>query len=540
MSTDQPITSLTPRLPKTLAYAILGPGITLLVVSVVGCLIASSWLIERAIREQANADMEDSVSELSSHLGTIEDLSQARLQTALNLLRDQVPADFTHHSQPELQQLVNRIQLMTGARATIFGRKDADFVRLATTIPDRDGEYAIGTNLEKSSAAYGPLSTSQSFHGAVVILHQAYITTYEPVADKRDGSIRGAIFVGFPLVSLPSIADAVGRPRILEHGFVALLDDQYQVVGRTESASDREVRELTRNGCRQGWVCQVRPFVPWHYRIVAAFPESDVDALVRKANLAICGIGFLLALALGASQFYVFDRRVRRPLEETRLRALEISQGNLEHVPLTIADEHELGNLRAAINVMERALRERQRIEKDLELAHLAAKHDHLTHVLNRAGLDEVLHREFARFMRSLEVFAVLVIDLDHFKAVNDTHGHLVGDQVLQATVKKIQVVLRATDVIGRFGGEEFLVIAPRCDRPGAIELGERIRATIAGAPIVHGVSITVSVGAATSDEEPNDVSALISRADSALYRAKQMGRNRLELAPAHACENSR
>jgi diguanylate cyclase (GGDEF)-like protein len=163
------------------------------------------------------------------------------------------------------------------------------------------------------------------------------------------------------------------------------------------------------------------------------------------------------------------------------------------------------------------------------------ATRDSLTRLWNRAAIYEILHRELDRASRTHIPLSIILIDIDYFKRINDTYGHLAGDAVLRETARCMQTVVRPYDGIGRYGGEEFLLVLPECDASGAVALAERMRTTIAEETIVLAegmIRITVSLGVATSGmaQEPE---ALIGAADTALYRAKHAGRNRVELATA-------
>ncbi|MCW8193360.1 diguanylate cyclase [Proteobacteria bacterium 005FR1] len=157
------------------------------------------------------------------------------------------------------------------------------------------------------------------------------------------------------------------------------------------------------------------------------------------------------------------------------------------------------------------------------------AIHDSLTGTLNRGAIIDMLDKELARARREDSQVTVALIDADHFKEINDTYGHQVGDYTLQEMVTRIQGVLRPYDHLGRYGGEEFLVVAPA--KNGIAGLHERIRAAVAlksfSTPAGE-LDITVSIGVAESDETTSDADELIRRADEALYRAKQEGRNRV------------
>lgn len=160
---------------------------------------------------------------------------------------------------------------------------------------------------------------------------------------------------------------------------------------------------------------------------------------------------------------------------------------------------------------------------------------DPLTSVYNRRFGVERLNDEIARSQRSGDALGLLVLDLDHFKSVNDTYGHLVGDRVLQAAVGATRQVLRDGDVLVRYGGEEFLVILPGAGRRDLTEMAERIRRSVAETEIVtggHRLSITVSIGGAgLPDQAVRDSAGLIGIADQALYTAKATGRDRSVIA---------
>ncbi len=159
------------------------------------------------------------------------------------------------------------------------------------------------------------------------------------------------------------------------------------------------------------------------------------------------------------------------------------------------------------------------------ELEH-AATHDSLTDAYTRRFMKEALQRELSRSLRHNRQMSLLVLDIDHFKKINDTLGHLEGDRVLTDFVGNINALLRDTDLLGRFGGEEFVVLLPETSAQLAVVIADRLRNAMSswGGP-------TVSIGATTSRPEGDTVDALLARADGAMYRAKARGRNRVETA---------
>lgn len=168
------------------------------------------------------------------------------------------------------------------------------------------------------------------------------------------------------------------------------------------------------------------------------------------------------------------------------------------------------------------------------ELAALATT-DALTKVANRRMLDQRLLEEFERARRYLRPLAILVVDVDHFKSVNDTYGHQVGDRVLTEVASSIQDSIRKSDLVGRFGGEEFVIVAPETPAVPVRSLAERVRLNIqkrtAAAKDTGLPTVTASLGAATTELDVDTVSELLKRADEALYAAKQAGRNRVIIA---------
>lgn len=180
-----------------------------------------------------------------------------------------------------------------------------------------------------------------------------------------------------------------------------------------------------------------------------------------------------------------------------------------------------------------RQLRLRQNAER--ELAGLAST-DGLTGLANRRRLDQVLKQEWARGMRSERPLALLMIDVDHFKAFNDRHGHHGGDVALRSVAQTLTASIRRPgDLAARYGGEEFMVVLPETDKAGACVIAEKLRLAIEALPpfAEDTVPITVSIGVATHLPATHDLpEPLFHAADRALYRAKKQGRNRVEFEP--------
>jgi two-component system cell cycle response regulator len=162
------------------------------------------------------------------------------------------------------------------------------------------------------------------------------------------------------------------------------------------------------------------------------------------------------------------------------------------------------------------------------EIQHLAAT-DALTGLANRATFQITLGQELARARRAGGDVSLVLLDIDHFKALNDTHGHLAGDEVLRGVSAALDECCRAFDTPARYGGEEFAVVLPQTDAEEALAVAERLREAIAGARVEPGV--TVSVGVATFPLHGDDPDDLVKAADDALYASKRAGRDRVTSA---------
>ncbi|MEO9173913.1 MAG: GGDEF domain-containing protein, partial [Gaiellales bacterium] len=169
---------------------------------------------------------------------------------------------------------------------------------------------------------------------------------------------------------------------------------------------------------------------------------------------------------------------------------------------------------------------------RNLAIAELRASTDALTGLPNQRAVQDTLKRMVAQSARTMSPLAALLIDLDHFKQINDLHGHDRGDEVLAAVGVALKNVVRDSDFVGRYGGEEFLVLLPATDQEGGIQLGEAIRRAIAAISLPNFEQrITASVGVAVLPQDGGDSVTLFRSADRALYAAKRNGRDRLETA---------
>jgi diguanylate cyclase (GGDEF)-like protein len=170
-------------------------------------------------------------------------------------------------------------------------------------------------------------------------------------------------------------------------------------------------------------------------------------------------------------------------------------------------------------------------IRYGLNRAKLLSETDELTGLLNMRGFSIAANRLFGQALRYNRSASVLMIDSDNLKAVNDAHGHEAGNRLLRQLTRLVQAELRYTDVLARYGGDEFIVLLPETPEKGASEVAERIRDAVAGFPLeldTKRLTCTVSIGVASHPADGNSLDAVVARADRAMYEAKQRGRNRV------------
>jgi diguanylate cyclase (GGDEF)-like protein len=213
-------------------------------------------------------------------------------------------------------------------------------------------------------------------------------------------------------------------------------------------------------------------------------------------------------------------------------------QQEVDRAPDGGADDYlrkpfEPAELQARLRVGARTLALHAELAAAREALRVRATHDTLTGVLNRGAVLEALGRELGRAERQDRPLGLLVVDVDRFKLVNDTFGNAGGDAVLREVTRRLGDGVRAYDLLGRLGAEEFLLVVPDCDTAETVRLAERLRARVAAEPVRFGdksIAVTVSVGAAArGTDAPATAEALIQAADAALYRAKRAGRDRFE-----------
>jgi two-component system, cell cycle response regulator len=201
----------------------------------------------------------------------------------------------------------------------------------------------------------------------------------------------------------------------------------------------------------------------------------------------------------------------------------------------------DVNELRARVRAGKRILELQGELVKAHTELQFEAAHDHLTDLWNRGAIMDLLLRETQRTVRIGEPLGVIMADLDHFKRINDSHGHQIGDTVLREVAQRLLQSVRNYDYVGRYGGEEFLIVLTACVPSDLIVTAERMRTYVSEKPVdteAGSIPVTISIGLATQDVAGPGVATaeeLVRAADNALYAAKANGRNRVERAPENS-----
>ena len=275
----------------------------------------------------------------------------------------------------------------------------------------------------------------------------------------------------------------------------------------------------------------------WGYTVLVAADGADALRVFNRERPRLVvldrmmphmdGLDVCRAIRAHAAEPYIYVILLTAQ-DDTR----EIVEGFEAGADDYITKPFEVQELEVRIRTGARIVELQEQLITAREQLRIEATHDSLTGLLNRAAFFEGFQKEVVRARRYQTPLALIMADIDHFKAINDQHGHPNGDRVLRETARRLRVSIRASDVIGRYGGEEFVVVAPDCGMHDALALAERFRACICAIPIEvadDSVFVTMSLGvAATCDMDEAD--RLLQAADDALYRAKHGGRNKVEV----------
>jgi len=390
-----------------------------------------------------------------------------------------------------------------------------------------------GKSFETSRGLVGEPYWDQSSKRFVVVLGVPVL--------RGNGQVAGALVARVNFTSLTQLLQAFGT-RSLGHVYLTtrrgalIVDSRGGSAGTEKMSLDPET--ASRLLSADGGIVEYRGFdrgevlgsahrlSQAEWLAAADMPVGDAfHQAIRLRNLAFAVIGALLVVITILA--YWLAALIARPLVRLTSAAAKVSAGDLT-VGLPAAGGGEVGYLTEVFNTMVGSLR------KNREELERMSTTDMLTGLGNRRHLMDVLTQEIERARRGAQPFSILMLDVDHFKQYNDTHGHQAGDDVLARVGAVLRNSIRPYDCAARYGGEEFLVVLSTASLEHARESAERIRKKIRAEQFTGG-TVTVSIGVAEYPSHGDAVNSVIGQADAALYEAKRGGRDRVACAGAGA-----
>jgi diguanylate cyclase (GGDEF)-like protein len=368
-----------------------------------------------------------------------------------------------------------------------------------------------------------------------------------PVLDNTEQII--AVLAGFTTLSDPSLFGQLERANVGKSGWIAISAPKHNMIV-TASDPKRALNPLPKRGVNfmldrfidgfEGSGITVNsmgietltsakwiPSAGWF--VQAVLPTKEAYAPLHAMVNHIYNIAGAFALLAGLLTWLII-RRLLSPLEVAtkNIKTMATTEDATLH-ELPISQHDEVGELLKSFNLL---VNQRSQLENELETQ---ARTDSLTGLFNRRHFLELAEAGLARTLRYGGALSVLMLDIDHFKKINDSHGHKTGDLVLTEMAGIFAQILRETDIVGRMGGEEFAIFMPETTEEQALAVAERLRVGIANLPIKleNGTSFhfTASIGASSLAAKDHTVDNLICVADKALYEAKNGGRNRVVAA---------
>ena len=400
--------------------------------------------------------------------------------------------------------------------------------------------YRVGANwlpdaaqlqtITSAGSRYAGIRGGLPTRGILEVGGHVLLLCYQPVLPGSGvGASRGTLVMARQLdgVEVELLSTSLGFPVWLEPASSVVGDGQGVVwtngidSARVESDSTMlnyvAVRDFSGNTCR----------------LLAARTQRSFFLEGKKEVRYLLGLLMLAGVVYCAILFFFVEKVLVRRIASLGNEVSKVTVSGDLSLRLNCEGKDELSTLARTLNTMLSAIQKaKSELIQAQESLRFHAEHDALTGVLNRRAVRDVLRKELARCRREKNTLGVILGDVDHFKKINDRYGHAAGDAVLVGVVQRITSVLRSYDALGRYGGEEFLIIAPNCDLAMAQRLAERVRSIIADEAVDLGnasanmtLSMGVTLGTAESDPE-----FLVAQADTAMYNAKRNGRNRVEV----------
>jgi methyl-accepting chemotaxis protein len=363
------ISSIWSKISRKIAFKFLIPTILVIVLGVLAAGVVVSMRIGNDVRRSAKAKVKADTARILEQLQTINRLRLQMVHGGLEVLRNEaaewgMPAlrgrttlsgkrvpdlQFGEASQVGQYAVPDLVTERLGGTATLFVRDGDTFIRVSTNVTKDDGSRAVGTVLRSDGHAYAAIMKGEPYYGMVDILGREYLTGYEPMYDAQDNVV-GIWYVGYQLRGMEALKASVRETKILENGFVAVLDDEGQVLFKSENVSEAQLQAVLEDGSGV-WNVSETTFDAWSYSIVTAYPESDIQAQLASVRMTVALFGVLLTVLLIGILYVAAQRMIIAPVQELAAAADAAADGDYS-VCVEHASNDEVGVLAQSFNAM--------------------------------------------------------------------------------------------------------------------------------------------------------------------------------------------
>lgn len=500
---------------------------------------------------------------LGAFLAAVYMVSRFALLSGFSRLESDIARENIHHVQNGLKNELSQLEIMARDYAqwdetySFMETHSPDYVRTELTsdtfkiihislfaLFDDKGSLVLYKNLgdlTPSNVDWQKIATVQKhvqtagggtpLNGILELDGRLLLIAYQPVLTSRGvGAPRGTLVMAreFDTKVLSSLSRSMGIPVWMEPADTVPSANPQGLAWSDGSNWARFESDST----MLNYVI-VRDFYGHTSRFLVARTPRSLYLEGKKQTRLIWGLLMLAGAVFCGALFFFVDEVLMTRISCLSSEVAKVTVSGDLSLRLDSSGADELSGLVRAVNSMLTAI-QKAKIEllQAQESLRFHAEHDALTGVRNRRAIRDILRKELARCRRQRNTLGVILADVDHFKKINDHHGHASGDAVLVTAVQRISATLRPYDLLGRYGGEEFLIIAPGCDLELAQKLAERVRAAVGDEPIDLGnqmATISLSLGVTLGTPE-SDPEFLVAQADTAMYQAKRKGRNRVEV----------
>lgn len=522
-------------------HALIAVLISLLVVALAGVALQ---LEKQRYRERATVATRNIARLLDQQISGVLGKIDIVLQTSSNSY-----VDMTGSSTVDTEKLNQSLTRQASLVPEIASLRIADkngIVRFGTTVPE-----SPPVNL--SDRDYFRMARESSSNSVIVVgpifarITQAWVMVLARRINAPDGSFAGVVYANLlcdhfeEILSLASLGPhGAATIRTADLALVHRFPDTKNAIGsRDVSMQLRDVITAHPEGGEYIAVTKLdgversnafRLLKYPLYVIVGSATEDYLGAWKQNAFLISCLAGITLLITwISIIRIYLGQCKLNDDIEKRTQIASALEHVVAERRQLYTVLENQKNELEQANATLEQKVAERTvELSKVNQALERVARRDALTGLGNRLSTDEHLHEEFLRMKRTAATYSILLIDIDHFKRVNDTFGHEQGDKVLKHVARTLNHACRSTDFVGRFGGEEFLAILPNTIADDAIVVAEKMREAVAVSEEPMVGKVTVSIGAAEATPGDHEETDALRLADKNLYRAKANGRNQV------------